>query len=256
MVLGARIPSPSGDFSSIVPERVALKRLTFQLLILTNWTSFTTTFSQIYSTKLRWQHIHYWETAWLMMFINLFFVYSIFFLTWTQSGTPIEISLCYFNNYNHLQRDYPISFRMKHVITVMKISITLTQCGVTWELRRDHFIMKLINLLISELNNCNSGVHFRVMCHAEIRQFDRFSLEVNFKRARSCYYGIPRLGSSLKKYYSLFPKRSIGWDVIRRFPGITLLHSTTLCSNWPSRNGNKKDRGGGGGHVSPHFLEF
>ena len=31
--------------------------------------------------------------------------YSIFFLTSTQSGTPIEISLCYFNNFNHPQRD-------------------------------------------------------------------------------------------------------------------------------------------------------
>ena len=26
--------------------------------------------------------------------------------------------------------------------------------------------------------------------------YDRFSLEINFKRARSCSYGIPRLGSS------------------------------------------------------------
>ena len=28
-----------------------------------------------------------------------------FFLTRTQSGTPIEISLCYFNNFNHPQRE-------------------------------------------------------------------------------------------------------------------------------------------------------
>ena len=53
--------------------------------------------------------------------------------------------------------------------------------------------MKLINLLIRELDNCSLGGDFRVSCHAEICQFDRFSLEINFKRARSCNYGIPRL---------------------------------------------------------------
>ena len=56
--------------------------------------------------------------------------------------------------------------------------------------------MKLINLLISELNNCSLGVDFRVTSHAEICQFDRFSLEIAFKRAHSCNYGIRRLGSS------------------------------------------------------------
>ena len=44
--------------------------------------------------------------------------------------------------------------------------------------------MKLINLLIKELNNCNLRGDFRVSHHAEIRQFDRFLLEINFKRAR------------------------------------------------------------------------
>ena len=53
--------------------------------------------------------------------------------------------------------------------------------------------MKLINLLIRELNNCSLGGDFRVSRHAEICQFDRFSLESNFERARSCNYGIPRL---------------------------------------------------------------
>ena len=53
--------------------------------------------------------------------------------------------------------------------------------------------MKLINLLIRELDNCSLGDDFRVLCHAEICQFDRFSSEINFKRARSCNYGIPRL---------------------------------------------------------------
>ena len=61
---------------------------------------------------------------------------------------------------------------------------------------RDDSIMKLINLLIRELDNCSLGGDFRVPRHAEICQFDRFSLETNFKRARSCNYGIPRLGSS------------------------------------------------------------
>ena len=53
--------------------------------------------------------------------------------------------------------------------------------------------MKLINLLIRELDNCSLGGVFRVSCHAEICQFDCFSLEINFKRPRSCNYGIPRL---------------------------------------------------------------
>ena len=56
--------------------------------------------------------------------------------------------------------------------------------------------MKLINLLIRELDNCSLGSVFQVSCRAEICQFDRFSLEINFKRARSCNYGIPRLDSS------------------------------------------------------------
>ena len=56
--------------------------------------------------------------------------------------------------------------------------------------------MKLINLLIRELDNCSLEGVFRVSRHAEICQFDRFSLEINFKKVRSCNYGIPRLGSS------------------------------------------------------------
>ena len=75
----------------------------------------------------------------------------------------------------------------------MNISIGLTQCGLILGLRRDDFIMKLINLLIREPENCSLGGDFRVSCHAEICQFDLFSLEINFKRARSCNYGITRL---------------------------------------------------------------
>ena len=56
--------------------------------------------------------------------------------------------------------------------------------------------MKLINLLIRKLDNCSLGGDFRVSRHAEICQFDRFSSEINFKRERSCNYGIPKLGSS------------------------------------------------------------
>ena len=44
--------------------------------------------------------------------------------------------------------------------------------------------MNLINLLIRELNNCSLEGDFRVSHHAQICQFDRFSLEINFKRAR------------------------------------------------------------------------
>ena len=78
----------------------------------------------------------------------------------------------------------------------MNISIGFTQCGLIWGLWRDGFIMKMVNILIRELENCSLGGDFRVSRHAEICQFDRFSLEINFKRAPSCKYGIPRLGSS------------------------------------------------------------
>ena len=53
--------------------------------------------------------------------------------------------------------------------------------------------MKLINLIIRELNNCSLVGDFRVPHHAEICQLNHFSSEINFKRARSCNYGIPRL---------------------------------------------------------------
>ena len=75
----------------------------------------------------------------------------------------------------------------------MNIAVGLTQYRLIWGLRKDDFIIKLINLLIRELENCSLGGDFRVSCHAEICQFDCFSLEINFKRARSCNYGIPRL---------------------------------------------------------------
>ena len=38
-----------------------------------------------------------------------------------------------------------------------------------------------------KLNNCSLGGDFYVSHHAKIYQFDRFSLEINFKRARSCW---------------------------------------------------------------------
>ena len=41
-------------------------------------------------------------------------------------------------------------------------------------------MMKLINLLIRELNDCSLGGDFQVMRHAEKCQFDRISLEIKF----------------------------------------------------------------------------
>ena len=89
----------------------------------------------------------------------------------------------------------------------MNISTGLSQRRLIRWLRRDDFIMKLINLLIRELNNCSLGGDFRVSHHAEVSQFNRFSSEVNFKRARSCNYGIDRLGSSYKN--TLYLEKSI-----------------------------------------------
>ena len=59
--------------------------------------------------------------------------------------------------------------------------------------------MKLINLLIRELNNCSLGGDFRVSHHAEICQFDCFSLEINFKRARITKLWKSQTGLKLKK---------------------------------------------------------
>ena len=79
-------------------------------------------------------------------------------------------------------------------------------------LRRDHFIMKLINLLIRELNNCSLGGDFRVSRHDEICQFDGLSLEINFNRADN--YGIPRLVQVKIKllYHDRGRKPGIGWS--------------------------------------------
>ena len=67
--------------------------------------------------------------------------------------------------------------------------------------------MKLINLLIKELDKCSFGGDFRVSRHAEICQFDRSSLEINFKRARSCNYGIPILVQvKMKVLYMFLPR--------------------------------------------------
>ena len=40
------------------------------------------------------------------------------------------------------------------------VVIGLTQCGLIGGLRKDDFIMKLINLLIRELDNCSLGGDF------------------------------------------------------------------------------------------------
>ena len=61
------------------------------------------------------------------------------------------------------------------------------------------FIMKLINLLIRELNNCNLGGDFRVSNLAEVSQFDSFSSETRNSfpsdAPRACNYPrrIPQL---------------------------------------------------------------
>ena len=116
----------------------------------------------------------------------------VYFFNLNQSGTPIEISLCYFTNFNHPQRDQ-LFILYKTCNHSLEHFSCLTQCGLIWPLRRDHFIIKLINLLIRELNNYSLGGDFRVSQHAEMCQFDRFSSEINFKRARSCNYVIPWL---------------------------------------------------------------
>ena len=67
--------------------------------------------------------------------------------------------------------------------------------------------MKLINLLIRELDNCSLEGYFRVSRLAEICQFDRFSLQINFKRARSCNYGIPNW-VQVKMKIQYFPLKS------------------------------------------------
>ena len=82
--------------------------------------------------------------------------------------------------------------------------------------------MKLINLLIRELKHCSSGGEFRVWCHSEICQFDRFSSEINFKRARSCNYGIPRLGLS-------WNENTIN-DIIVCYKFVFLLHPGNVLS--------------------------
>ena len=87
--------------------------------------------------------------------------------------TSVKISLHYFNNFNHPQRDQPISFCMKYVITVLNISAGLR-----------------------EPNNCSLGGDFQVPQHEEICQFDGFYLEINLESARSCNYENPRLDSS------------------------------------------------------------
>ena len=58
--------------------------------------------------------------------------------------------------------------------------------------------MKMINLIIRKISNCKLGGDSRVLRHAKMCQFDRVSLEINFKRARSFNYRILKLGSIKK----------------------------------------------------------
>ena len=63
---------------------------------------------------------------------------------------------------------------------------------------------------------------FRVSRHAEICQFDCFSLEINFERACSCNYGIPRLGSSKKMYYVSHEISSLYFPMLEVFQKCSL----------------------------------
>ena len=87
--------------------------------------------------------------------------------------------------------------------------------------------MKLINLLFRERNNYRLGGDFQVSRHEEICQFDRFSLEINFKRACSCYYGIYQTRFKLKTiYHTGCPKIKMSIKNPNSNLVITLLHSS------------------------------
>ena len=75
--------------------------------------------------------------------------------------------------------------------------------GNNLRVEKEYFIMKLINLLVRELNNCSLRSDFRVSRHAKICQFDIFSSEINFKKACTCNYEIPKLKKLNETYYKV-----------------------------------------------------
>ena len=75
--------------------------------------------------------------------------------------------------------------------------------------------MKLINMLIREVNNCNLWGDFRVLHHAEICQLDRFSLEINLKEHVVAIMEFPN------------------WVQVKKY---TIIHITFLFSIWRIEN--------------------
>ena len=68
-------------------------------------------------------------------------------------------------------------------------------------LRRDHFIAKLINLLIRELNNCSLGEIFESHTMQKYVNLIAFLWKlISTEHIVVIMHGIPRLGSSCKKY--------------------------------------------------------
>ena len=102
--------------------------------------------------------------------------------------------------------------------------------------------MKLINLFIRELENCGLGGDFRVSRHAEICQFDRFSLEIIFKRGRTCNYGSPRLVQVKMKI--LYKNQNEQLKTFACFkPGFQLDFFAFCCSFWffvPTKSHNEQ----------------
>ena len=97
-----------------------------------------------------------------------FSVYSVFLLTLTKSGTPIEISFCHFDNFNHPWRDQPVSLYMKHVMTeflfVSKCSPCLhciysdTLSTAKWSIQTVKKHMFCRKRAISRIINCYTAV--------------------------------------------------------------------------------------------------
>ena len=65
--------------------------------------------------------------------------------------------------------------------------------------------MKLINLLIRELNNCSLGGDFGVSRHAQICQFDRFLQKLISKEHVVVIMEFPDWIQVKKIYYSILP---------------------------------------------------
>ena len=78
--------------------------------------------------------------------------------------------------------------------------------------------MKLINLLIRELDNCSLGGDFRVSRHAEICQFDHFSLEIKSKK--QVVVIMEFLDWVQVKMKILYPLQKVFWSEVNCYPKI------------------------------------